>query len=156
MNLGIRAILYSARKWKKTLLVFCLLLAITTLVLSGLAIADAQEEQAEEVRGTTGASFTVERNLSTGGWANDSDGTYSTQELITKDMIQKSLRWKVSLGTMRQMAVCLPCTMKKEIILALAQTDSPIMLMAHIILNLTVYLYLDDLSLLKVLILQRM
>lgn len=79
MNLGIRAILYSARKWKKTLLVFCLLLAITTLVLSGLAIADAQEEQAEEVRGTTGASFTVERNLSTGGWANDSDGTYSTQ-----------------------------------------------------------------------------
>ena len=48
MNLGIRAILYSARKWKKTLLVFCLLLAITTLVLSGLAIADAQEEQAEE------------------------------------------------------------------------------------------------------------
>ena len=44
MNLGIRAILYSARKWKKTLLVFFLLLAITTLVLSGLAIADAQEE----------------------------------------------------------------------------------------------------------------
>ena len=67
MNLGIRAILYSARKWKKTLLVFCLLLAITTLVLSGLAIADAQEEQAEEVRGTTGASFTVERDISTGG-----------------------------------------------------------------------------------------
>ena len=64
MNLGIRAILYSARKWKKTLLVFCLLLAITTLVLSGLAIADAQEEQAEEVRGTTGASFTVERDIS--------------------------------------------------------------------------------------------
>ncbi len=53
MNLGIRAILYSARKWKKTLLVFFLLLTITTLVLSGLAIADAQEEQAEEVRGTT-------------------------------------------------------------------------------------------------------
>ena len=25
MNLGIRAILYSIRKWKKTLLVFCLL-----------------------------------------------------------------------------------------------------------------------------------
>ena len=55
MNLGIRAILYSARKWKKTLLVFFLLLAITTLVLSGLAIADAQEEQSEELRGVTGA-----------------------------------------------------------------------------------------------------
>ena len=89
MNLGIRAILYSARKWKKTLLVFFLLLAITTLVLSGLAIADAQEEQAEEVRGTTGASFTVERNLSTGGWSNGSDGTYSTQEFISEDMIQE-------------------------------------------------------------------
>ncbi len=87
MNLGIRAILYSARKWKKTLLVFFLLLAITTLVLSGLAIADAQEEQAEEVRGTTGASFTVERNLSTGGWA--SGGTYSTQEFISEEMIQE-------------------------------------------------------------------
>lgn len=58
MNLGIRAILYSARKWKKTLLVFFLLLTITTLVLSGLAIADAQEEQSEELRGVTGASFT--------------------------------------------------------------------------------------------------
>ena len=62
MNLGIRAILYSARKWKKTLLVFCLFLAITTLVLSGLAIADAQEEQSEELRGVTGASFTVSAN----------------------------------------------------------------------------------------------
>ena len=89
MNLGIRAILYSARKWKKTLLVFCLLLAITTLVLSGLAIADAQEEQAEEVRGTTGASFTVERNLSTGGWSNGSGGSYSTQEFISEDMIKE-------------------------------------------------------------------
>ena len=89
MNLGIRAILYSARKWKKTLLVFCLLLAITTLVLSGLAIADAQEEQAEEVRGTTGASFTVERNLSTGGWASGNSGSYSTQEFISDEMLQE-------------------------------------------------------------------
>ena len=88
-NLGIRAILYSARKWKKTLLVFCLLLSITTLVLSGLAIADAQEEQAEEVRGTTGASFTVERNLSTGGWASGNGGSYSTQEFITDEMLQE-------------------------------------------------------------------
>ena len=85
MNLGTRAVLYTVRKWKKTLLVFCLLLAITTLVLSGLAIADAQEEQAEEVRGTTGASFTVERDISTGGWTS----SYSTQRFMTGDMIQK-------------------------------------------------------------------
>lgn len=62
MNLGTRAVLHTARKWKKTLLIFCLLLSITTLVLSGLAIADAQEEQAEELRGVTGASFTVNAN----------------------------------------------------------------------------------------------
>ena len=85
MNLGIRAVLYTARKWKKTLLLFCLLLAITALVLSGLAIADAQEKQTEEVRGTTGASFTVERDLSTGGWTSG----YSTQRFMTEDMIQK-------------------------------------------------------------------
>ncbi|OUP80446.1 ABC transporter permease [Anaeromassilibacillus sp. An172] len=85
MNLGIRAILYTTRKWKKTLLIFCLLLSITTLVLSGLAIADAQEEQTEEVRGTTGASFTVERDISTGGWTSG----YSTQEFMTDDMIKE-------------------------------------------------------------------
>ena len=85
MNLGIRAILYTVRKWKKTLLIFCLLLSITTLVLSGLAIADAQEEQTEEVRGTTGASFTVERDISTGGWTSG----YSTQEFMADDMIKE-------------------------------------------------------------------
>ena len=88
MNLGTRAALYTVRKWKKTLLVFCLLLAITTLVLSGLAIADAQEKQAEEVRGTTGASFTVSRNTATGGWSSDGGGSYSTQEYLTTDRME--------------------------------------------------------------------
>lgn len=88
MNLGTRAVLYTVRKWKKTLLVFCLLLAITTLVLSGLAIADAQEKQAEEVRGTTGASFTVSRNTATGGWSSDDGGSYSTQEYLTTDRME--------------------------------------------------------------------
>ena len=89
MTLGTRAVLHTARKWKKTLLLFCLLLFITTLVLSGLAIADAQEEQAEEVRGTTGASFTVERNLSTGGWTSGAHGSDSTQEFISEEMLQE-------------------------------------------------------------------
>ena len=88
MNLGTRAVLYTVRKWKKTLLVFCLLLSITTLVLSGLAIADAQEKQAEEVRGTTGASFTVSRNTATGGWSSDGGGSYSTQEYLTTDRME--------------------------------------------------------------------
>ena len=89
MNLGRRAILYTVRKWKKTLLVFCLILSISTLVLSGLAIADAQEEQTEEVRGTTGASFTVQRDIPTGGWSSGSGGSYSTQEFMTEDMIRE-------------------------------------------------------------------
>ena len=88
MTLGTRAVLHTARKWKKTLLLFCLLLFITTLVLSGLAIADAQEEQSEDVRGITGASFTVERNLSTGGWTSGTHGSYSTQEFISEKMLQ--------------------------------------------------------------------
>ena len=85
MTLGTRAVLHTARKWKKTLLLFCLLLFITTLVLSGLAIADAQEEQAEELRGVTGTSFTVERDISTGGWS----GNSSTQEFLSEDMIRQ-------------------------------------------------------------------
>ena len=89
MNLGLRAILYTVRKWKKTLLVFCLILSISTLVLSGLAISDAQEEQSEELRSVTGASFTVERNLSTGGWASGNGGSYSTQEFISDEMLQE-------------------------------------------------------------------
>lgn len=89
MNLGLRALLYTVRKWKKTLLIFCLILSISTLVLSGLAIADAQEDQTEEVRGTTGASFTVQRDISTGGWSSGSGGSYSTQEFMTEDMIRE-------------------------------------------------------------------
>ena len=88
MNLGTSAVLYTVRKWKKTLLVFCLLMAITTLVLSGLAIADVQEEQAEKIRGTTGASFTVSRNTATGGWSSDGGGSYSTQEYLTTDRME--------------------------------------------------------------------
>ena len=61
-NLGIRAVLNTVRKWKKPLRLFFLLLFITPLVLSGLAIADAQEAQSEELRGVTGASFTVHAN----------------------------------------------------------------------------------------------
>lgn len=85
MSLCIRAVLYTIRKWKKTLIIFFLLFLIVVLVLSGLAIANAQEKATEELRGTTGASFTVERDISTGGWTRG----YSTQKFLTKDMIQK-------------------------------------------------------------------
>lgn len=59
MNLATRAALRTVRAWKTTLLLFGLLLAAATLALAGLAVADAQDEQAAELRGSTGASFTL-------------------------------------------------------------------------------------------------
>jgi len=87
MSLFKRAILYIIRKWKKTLLIFFILFAVSTLVISGLAISDAQEEQSAGLRGTTGVSFSVGRNLSTGGRGNGNGGSYSTQEYISNEMI---------------------------------------------------------------------
>ena len=88
MNLGLRAVLYTIRKWKNTLIIFCLLLFVVSLILAGIAIENAQESESEKLRGTTGASFSVERDISTGGWSRGDDGTYSTQEYITEDMIE--------------------------------------------------------------------
>ena len=89
MSICMRALLYNKRKWKKTLIIFCLLFFVVTLVLSGISIANAEEKKSEELRGTTGSSFVIERNLSTGGWASGNGGSYSTQEFITDDMLQE-------------------------------------------------------------------
>ena len=88
MSICMRALLHNKRKWKKTLIIFFLLFFVVTLVLSGISIANAEEKKSEELRGTTGSSFVVERNLSTGGWASGSSGSYSTQEFITEEMLQ--------------------------------------------------------------------
>lgn len=88
MNVWKRAILYLIRSWKKTLLIFCLLSLVSTLVLSGLGILDAQEKRTDELKGTTGTSFTVERNLSTGSWSSGENGSYNTQEFLTDEMIE--------------------------------------------------------------------
>ncbi len=50
-----------------------------------------REEQAEELRGTTGTSFTVSRNTATGGWGNGGNGSYSTQEYLTSDMMMEKI-----------------------------------------------------------------
>ncbi|WP_058304364.1 ABC transporter permease [Gorillibacterium timonense] len=89
MNLLIRAFLYVTRKWGKSLLLFSIIFVISTLVLCGLASLDAEEKTSVELRGTTGASFTVSRNLSTGGWGSGKGGSYSTQEFITDEMVKK-------------------------------------------------------------------
>lgn len=89
MNLYKRAVLYNLRKWKKSLIILCLLFFIATLVQSGISIVNAQKKETEKLRGTTGASFTVERDISTGGWSSGSGGSYSTQEFMSEDMIQE-------------------------------------------------------------------
>lgn len=88
MNLVKRAILYIARKWRKTLLVFLILFAVAALVLSGLAISDAQEQKTAELRGTTGASFTVGQNLANAERHFDEKGnSYYSEKPITDEMI---------------------------------------------------------------------
>ncbi|HHZ07013.1 MAG TPA: ABC transporter permease [Clostridiales bacterium] len=88
MNIFKRACLYIVRKWKKSILIFGVVFAVASLVISGLAILDAQETQSAELRGTTGTSFTVSRNTSTGGWGNGKGGSYSTQEFLSNEMLK--------------------------------------------------------------------
>ena len=84
-----RACLYIIRRKKKNAVLFLIILAVSTLVMSGLAILDAQEKASEELRGATGTSFSVKRNVSSGGWTSGANGSYSTQEFITDDMLNK-------------------------------------------------------------------
>lgn len=89
MNLMKRATLYVFRKKRKSLLLLSVVFVISTLVLCGLASMDAEEESSEELRGTTGTSFTVSRNLGTGSWSSGSGGSYSTQEFLSDDMVNQ-------------------------------------------------------------------
>ena len=130
-------------------MVFFLLLAITTLVLSGLAIADAQEEQAEELRGVTGTSFTVERNLSTGGWTSGNGGSYSTQEFISDEMLQEIASVDGIAGYDASI-VSMPYYFKEtgDSVVTTGYTNSFIP-MALSIRSITIYSYQDDLNWLK-------
>lgn len=90
MNLLKRAFLYVTRKRGKSFLLFLIIFVISTLALCGLASLDAEEETSTELRGATGTSFSVERNLATGGLASDGAGnSYNTQELLSVEIIEK-------------------------------------------------------------------
>ena len=88
MNLLKRAGLYTLRSRGRTLLLFAVLLLAATFVLSGLSAMEASENTSAKLRGTTGASFTVERNLSTGSM-NSMGGGMSViqQEFVTDAML---------------------------------------------------------------------
>ena len=90
MNLLKRAGLYTLRSRGRTLLLFAVLLLAATFVLSGLSAMEALENTSAKLRGTTGASFTVERNLSTGSM-NSMGGGMSViqQEFVTDAMLDE-------------------------------------------------------------------
>ncbi len=85
-----RSILYVGRNLTRTLLLFLIFLLVSTFSLSGLAVMGASEDTSAELRGTTGASFRIERNLATGGSSAQNNGmSYNTQEYVTDEMIEK-------------------------------------------------------------------
>ncbi|MGL6200410.1 MAG: ABC transporter permease [Lachnospiraceae bacterium] len=89
MNTPKRSLLYVVRKRSRTLLLFVILLVVSTLVLSGLSIMDAAGDSSTELRESTGASFTMERNLSTATKSNSGNTFVYQQEYITDEMIEK-------------------------------------------------------------------
>ena len=90
MNLFTRSIKYLIRKWKTSLLLLLIVFVTSVLVLSGLAVLNAEEEKTEELKEATGTSFSVERNYESGGMETDEKGnTYLTSDAITEEMIEE-------------------------------------------------------------------
>ncbi|MGL6200412.1 MAG: ABC transporter permease [Lachnospiraceae bacterium] len=89
MNTPKRSLLYVIRKRSRTLLLFVILLVVSTLVLSGLSIMDAAGDSSAELRESTGTSFTMERNLSTATKSNSGNTFIYLQERITDEMIKE-------------------------------------------------------------------
>ena len=89
MNLGLRAILYTVRKWKKTLLVFCLILSIKH---PGIVRACYCRRTGGADGGSQGNHrsqlYCSERHIYR-GLVKRSGGSYSTQEFMTEDMIRE-------------------------------------------------------------------
>lgn len=67
MGAAKRAFLYLVRKRSKSILLFVILLVLTTLVLSAVSIGNAAEEAAGELRRTLGGYFKLEENLEYSG-----------------------------------------------------------------------------------------
>lgn len=88
-----RAGLYVMKNTGRSLLLFAILALTAAFVLSGLSIMNASVNTSARLRGTTGASFTVERNLSTGNLNSIGGGTsIIQQEFVTDAMIKDILK----------------------------------------------------------------
>ncbi len=90
MNLLKRSFLYLIRKWRISILLLFIIFIVSTLVLSGIAVLNAEEQKTEELKEATGTSFSIERNYGSGGMETDEKGnTYLKSDAITEDMIRK-------------------------------------------------------------------
>ena len=100
MNLFHRALLYVTRKITKSLLLFLILLVISTLVLSGVAIKDATGTAALNVRQALGGIFTLQQNTSDPSkWVSTPVGNSGSQSYYGGEPLTVELAERIVAGT---------------------------------------------------------
>ena len=100
MNLFHRAFLYVTRKITKSLLLFLILLVISTLVLSGVAIKDATGTAALNVRQALGGIFTLQQNTSNPSkWVSTPVGNSGSQSYYGGEPLTVELAERIISGT---------------------------------------------------------
>lgn len=99
MNLFYRAFLYVTRKTIKSLTLFLILLVISTLVLSGVAIKDAAGTAALNVRQALGGIFTLQQNTSDPGkWVSTPVGNAGSQSYYSGEPLTEELAERIMAG----------------------------------------------------------
>lgn len=100
MNLFHRAFLYVTRKLTKTFLLFMILLVISTLALSGVAIREATGTAALNVRQALGGIFTLQQNTSDPSkWISTAVGSFGTRSYYGGEPLTVDLAERIMAGT---------------------------------------------------------
>ena len=100
MNLFHRAFLYVTRKTAKSFLLFCILLVIATLALSGAAIQNAADTAALNVRQALGGVFTLQQNTGDPDkWVSTQVGSFGTRSYYGGEPLTVELAERILAGT---------------------------------------------------------
>lgn len=100
MNLFYRAFLYVTRKITKSLILFLILLVISTLVLSGVAIKDATGTAVLNVRQALGGIFTLQQNTNDPSkWVSTPVGKTGSQSYYGGEPLTVELAERIMDGT---------------------------------------------------------
>lgn len=100
MNLFYRAFLYVTRKSTKSLMLFLILLVISTLVLSGVAIKGGTGTAALNVRQALGGIFTLQQNTSDPSkWVSTPIGNTGSQSYYGGEPLTVELAERIMAGT---------------------------------------------------------